>query len=209
MYHPVQTRLFAPDTPYGSIDWNSLRHVVASHKLQLASWYIDPCVTLLKNGHHGFAVVALTSMLVDCLSQYQAGLPESDKCEFKNFLKANIPLAADSFRVPIRAQFGTRLIPVTCAADALYTGIRCGILHEAHPTLYTAITGDQTAIFIYHGSPCPVVTVHPQMYFDRTLKVAQSYWQNLIDPAPRFNDLRFKFKTKFEKAFGVTININL
>ncbi len=199
MYHPVlNTRYFTFDKRYSDINWNSFADVVEAYRQQIEYWYILPCLELMKNRHFGFPVVALTSMLVDTLSQYESGALNSSKELFKKFLRKNIPQTGVCFPAPIKTAKGE----IKDGADALYHGIRCGILHEAHSAIYTTLT-EQNDIIVYNptgvatyddGSDCPVVSVAPNRYFEKVNAVASHYLNTLLNPNFTHDSLRQSFK---------------
>ena len=206
------------ETTYSSVDWKSFRKVLDAYRLQLEYWYVLPGLMLKQEGHFGFPIAAMACQLIDCLSQYEAGILESSASEFKNYLRKHwSPELAAKFTTPIKAKFRGKLFDIEDGADAIYNGIRCGILHEAHGALYTGLTG-QASIVVYHpsgfaeyadGSPCPVVSVDPGRLFDAIHNRLDEYLLELSNPDPKFILLRQNFQKKFEVSFGVPISIVL
>jgi hypothetical protein len=103
-------------------------------------------------------------------------------------------------------------------AEVLYTGFRCGILHEAHVALYGALSGQETianveptglCTYADDGTDCPTVVVFPQMFLGVLDKVFADYLTELLNPDAGFDALRARFKEKFEDSFGVPISIQL
>lgn len=213
MYKPIESqRFFTFEKRYSQINWGSLRAVVEAHKEQLQYWYILPCRMLVSDSHFSFPVIAFTSMLVDALSQFEAGSAQSSRTLFLSYLRRHIPETAASISPPIQTSHG----PISDGADALYSGIRCGILHEAHAPLYTGISEQRTLLVIEptgfatydNGSPCPVVSVCPRIYFETVNQLAEDYWQLLLDPTPGHNPLRTDFARKIKLSFGKSISTN-
>lgn len=98
-------------------------------------------------------------------------------------------------------------------AEVIYTGFRCGILHQAHVELYGGITGQKQAIS-YHkkglttyddGSACPTVVIHPKLLFKRVKDEFEDYLVRLLDPDPKWQMLRDNFKKKFLSSYGINI----
>ena len=218
MYHPVQAnRFFAFDTKYKDVDWNDFRAVVDAFRRQIEYWYVLPGLELKKEGHFGFAVAALASLLIDCLSQYEDGVESSTRTNFKGFLRRHWPDLDTSYPVPINASFNNNNFQVTDGADAIYFGLRCGILHEAHVKLYTGLVS-QGNIADYHasglatytnGGDCPVVTIDPSRLFDAVHSRFDAYMSELIDTNAAYDDSRQRFRTKFEASYGVPISTNV
>jgi hypothetical protein len=101
--------------------------------------------------------------------------------------------------------------------DVLYSGFRCGILHQAHIPLYGAIYGVANVLEFQpagstkyaNGGDCPTVICFPQKLFDEVETAFIKYLDDLMNPDPAFNDLRRRFKAKFEDSFGVTISTTI
>src|SRR4051812_19437041 len=127
--HPVQAaRMFTFDTRYDQVAWNDFPSVVAAFRQKLEYWYLLPAIQAKENHHFGFSVLANTCMLIDALSQYEAGVPQSGRQVFKNYLRKHWPAFDTSFAQAIQLGGGDS---VTDIAEAIY-GIRCGVLHENH-----------------------------------------------------------------------------
>lgn len=207
---PVQAaRMFTFDTRYDKIPWNHFPSVLTAFCQKLEYWYILPTIQARENHHFGFSVLANTCMLIDALSQYEDGAPQSSRRVFKDYLRKHWPAFDTPFVLPI--QPGGQL--VTDFADAIY-GVRCGVLHENHLPLYAALVA-QHDIAAYHpmglatyagGADCPVVTIDPGRLFDAVHVRFQAYMMELLNPAAGFGPLRANFKTKFETSFGVPIS---
>ena len=215
MYHPVQeNRFFAADIKYNDVDWNDFQAVVQAFQQQIEYWYVLPGLELKKGDHFGFAIAALASLLIDCLSQYEDGVVSGMRTNFIEFLRRHWPELDTSYPIPINA--GNN-IQVSDGAEAIYYGLRCGILHEAHVKLYTALTA-QGGIAEYHpvgfardenGADCPVVTIEPNRLFDAVHSRFNTFMTELIDTNAAYNNSRQMFKTKFEASYGVQISINV
>ncbi len=217
MYIPNQSkRHFTYDTLYSSIDWEDFAAVTKAFQDQLEYWYLYPGLALKDIEHSGFAVVSIACQLVDCLSQYEEGAAQANKNHFIEFLRLHWPELAVPFPVTIRTGNTSGAPTVDDAAAAIYFGLRCGVIHEAHPILYTCING-QSDMTKYHlsglasyqdGTDCPVVSVDPGKFFDAIAGRLTSYLGELRDPAKKYSDLRQNFKKKFEKSYGVTISVS-
>lgn len=232
---PVKSkRLFRPRKTYGKIPWKKFRVVVSEFKRRMNSWYFEPAKVVSAAPDAAFAEMALVCLLIDALSQYRYGALQSPSeisngCnkpneasgfKFKDFIAERIPSLGLPLPVPIRTGYlkGKTKIPETLLtyADVLYTGFRCGILHEAHVALYGAISGQNT-ITTFHAkgltkyaadkSACPTVVIFPDLLRKALIKVFDSYLKELRNPNPQFDSLRLRFKEKFEDSFGVTIGI--
>lgn len=55
-----------------------------------------------KTPHNGFAVVALSSVLLDALSQYNAGIEQSDGEELRKFVRLRLPSGTGKLPASIR-----------------------------------------------------------------------------------------------------------
>lgn len=218
MYSPVQNnRLFAVDIKYDDVDWNDFREVIQAFRQQIEYWYILPGLELKKGGHFGFAIAALASLLIDCVSQYEDGVEFGMRTNFIGFLCRHWLDLDTSYPVPINASFNGKNFQVTNGAEAIYFGLRCGILHEAHVKLYTGLLG-QGSITEYHvtglatytdGVDCPVVTIDPSRLFDAVHSRFDRYMSELIDTNAAYNDSRQRFRMKFEMSYGVSISTNV
>lgn len=182
-----------------------------------------------KGGHYSFVVMALTCMLIDTLAQFQKGLLKSIDKECIRFIKENLP----SYSNPLtEAIYGYRPRDpeilsedpieerLKTIANVLFSGCRCGILHEQHAPLYCQIypgnkkpefkaTGRANygpgAIANTNGDECPVIIIYPEHLFFEVLSYFESYISNLKNSAAEFNDDRINFKKKFSHSFGVDI----
>ena len=216
MHYPVlENRLFNRSALYGEIDWNNLPVVIDAWEERMREWYIEPALQLEKaSSHFGFAVMALNSILIDALSQYYAGQQSSSQTVFKDFLRAQIPEFAQQLPSAIRYQFNNNNRSCNDYADVFYAGMRCGIVHEAHPSLYCAISGQGQMITLYpdglttyqdNHAPCPTIVFDPYRVRDRIHQVFDQYLLDLRAKNPSFDNLRDKFKQKFMGSFGIRI----
>jgi hypothetical protein len=231
-YMPVQNaRAFRREKPYDKIDWNNFQEVLAEFHGRIDDWYIIPAKELGKNGHYVFPVMAVDCLLIDTMSQYyygsdpsptetlngQTGSLDSSGAKFKDFLVARLPHRTGPLPVPIKQPVTSRNPkgkPLLTYEDVLWSGFRCGILHQAHIPLYGAIYGvanvldfQPSGITTYADrTDCPTVICFPQKLLDDLETAFLKYLDDLWNPAPSFDDLRRRFKAKFEDSFGVTIS---
>ena len=216
-YRPVLTnRIFSPGVLYSAIDWQSLRKVVEAFDRRIREWYVQPARALEStSGHYAFAVMALNCLLIDTLSQFFSGEPESKRSVFLSFVRSKLPAFSQTLSVPIKRLAGRNRNPATLddVAQVLYFGFRCGILHEAHVPLYGAISGLPTPVQVEaagnaqyaDGSDCPTVIVDPHQLLDALDRVLEQYISDLLNSDPAHNDLRAAFKAKFASSFGVDL----
>jgi len=231
-YKPVETaRAFRIGKPYYKIDWNNFREVLNEFHGRIDDWYIKPAKELGKNGDFAFPVMAIDCMLIDTLSQYYYGagqspnekessFPSSSRSKFKDFLKERLPQLTGPLPTPIQQPpMGKKKTgdPLNNFEDVLYSGFRCGILHQSHIPLYGVIYGIPTALEFRangattyaDGKDCPTVICFPQKLLDELETAFIKYLDDLWDANPAFDDLRRRFKAKFEDSFGVTINTTI
>src|SRR5689334_4031521 len=96
-YKPVKAaRLFTKTIHYDQIDWNDWDDVIRRFGQRMRWWYINPIQSLKRHRHRGFPTVALSCLLLDALSQYEAGVDISTGKTFKQFVRkrmiaANLP----------------------------------------------------------------------------------------------------------------------
>jgi len=214
-YRPVKDqRFFTPETRYNEVDWNNEGTAIKKFKEQLEGWYIGPIESLIKaSPHYGFTVIALTCVLIDTLAQYVAGAEESSEGEFKEFLKRHFPEFRKTFPTRIDYWFKGKERPVENFADAIYRAFRCGILHEAHVSLYGVVAGHVDTVE-YHpkgitlyvnGADCPTVVINPEKFFHKIKGVFEEYFDNLNNPDLPWDGLRANFKRKFLVSYGIDI----
>jgi hypothetical protein len=227
-YTPVQNaRAFRRMTRYDQINWNNFGEVVDAFHGRIDDWYILPTKELINHkdgGHYAFAIMALNCLLIDTLSQFYYGadrspserrdsFPESSQAKFKDFLVAQLNHRTGPLPTKIESARGDLLT----FEDVLYSGFRCGILHQAHVPLYGAIAGVPGVLEFEasgktkyaDGRDCPTVICFPQELFEEIETVFLKYLVDLMNPDLGFNDLRRRFKAKFEDSFGVTISTTL
>lgn len=223
-YTPVQNaRAFRRMTRYDQINWNDFGAVVDAFHGRIDDWYILPTKELINHndgGHYAFAVMALNCLLIDTMSQYYYGLLTSSGNRFKDFVRDRIPKLAGNLPVQINqpvSPHNRNGDPLSTYQEVLYTGFRCGILHQAHVPLYGVLYGvpepfdfqNNGATQYAAGGDCPTVICHPRKVFEEIETAFLQYLDDLLNPDPGFNNLRQLFKVKFEDSFGVTINTTI
>jgi hypothetical protein len=235
-YMPVQNaRAFRREKPYDKVNWNNFREVLDEFHGRMDYWYILPAKELGKNGHFVFPVMAINCLLIDTLSQYYYGKDLSPTEQKKPENKRKNPIGSGSLEscgakfkdfLVARLKHRTGVLPtkITTARgdlltyeDVLWSGFRCGILHEAHIPLYGAIYGVENVLDFQptgftkyaDGTDCPTVICFPQRLLDELETAFIEYIGDLLNPTPAFDDLRRRFKTKFEDSFGVTISTTI
>jgi hypothetical protein len=227
-YAPVQNaRAFRRGKPYDQVNWTDFREVVNEFHGRIDDWYIRPSKELINHdegGHFVFPIMAINCLLIDTLSQYYYGadrsphetrnsFPESSPAKFKDFLVECLHHRTGQLPTKIATPRGD----LETYEDVLYSGFRCGILHQAHIPLYGAIYGVANVLEFQaagstkyaNGADCPTVICFPQKLFDELETAFIKYLDDLMNPDPAFNDLRRRFKAKFEDSFGVTINTTI
>jgi hypothetical protein len=220
-YKPVKkSRYFNKDKRYSEIDWNDFNVVVQEFRERINVWYIEPIKALQKCGDHSFPVAGLTCLLIDALSQYfpQPMLvgPKPSGHEFKEFIKNYLPRFAEPLPAVIthyRHDSGRSYV-LHSLQDVIYHAYRCGILHEAHCTLYAGIYGLNGKRFKFYkakctkyanGRKCLTVAIDPHLLFRDTILAFDRFIINLLDPNPVYQPWRDQFKQKFLTAFGIDI----
>jgi len=212
-YRPVRKhRYIYPGKLYDDITWGNLAQVIEAFYRKINEWYIVPADGILKAGFdQAFALMALTCMLTDTLSQYYLGKTSSSQPTFKEFLKETIPPFDTQLPTPIRKEKTGQL---KTYADVLYVGFRCGILHECHVPLYGGLAGqDQLHGKMFDvdpdistqyddGTECPTVRMDPTLIYPAVKEVFEKYVKDLLNPDPKFDDRRELFKIKFSASFG-------
>lgn len=231
-YNPVkENRWFRAEKKYSDIKWDDFKQVVAEFTGRIEDWYIKPAETLQKtSGHYSFAIMALNCLLIDALSQYYYGAQqspteaangcnkpcESSRSKFMDFVKERIPQLAGTFGPAIKTPKGE----LTELEDVLYSGFRCGILHEAHVPLFGGIVGQDSAAKFHPsgfttyadpavGTDCLSVTIDPGHMLALIRSAFTDLVSDLLNPDAAFNDRRLRFKEKFESSFGIPINITI
>ena len=208
-------RLFHPTRRYDQIDWNSFPEVVGEFKKQVYAWYVTPARVLLRrSGHSSFASLSLTCTLIDTLSQFYYGHTRSTKTLFIRYCRRNIPELKKRFAVEIPFKKNEKIAFLRDGAAVLYYGIRCGVMHEAHPALYSAISGTGV-ILTYHETglaeftkngrhfhPCPAVVFDPGPLLEKVVVILRDYLSSLVDTDPANEALRRRFKVKLADSYG-------
>ncbi len=223
-YIPVQNaRAFRRMTRYDQINWNNFSEVVDAFHGRIDDWYILPTKELINHkdgGHYAFAVMALNCLLIDMMSQFYYGSLTSSGNRFKNFVRDRIPTLAGNLPVQINqpvSPYNQAGSPLSTYEEVLYTGFRCGILHQAHVPLYGVLYGvpgpfdfqNNGSTQYATGADCPTVICHPRKVFEEIETAFLQYLDDLLNPDPHFNNLRQHFKAKFEDSFGVTISTTI
>jgi hypothetical protein len=213
-FRPIKAnRLFASGLRYDQVDWNEWHAVIEAFRIQMENWYLGPIGVLRANGDHSFAYLSLCCTLVDTLSQYFYGVEEGTQKEFKDFLDEHFIGFSSNLSVPIIYTYGGKQRKVITFSDALYSGFRCGIIHEAHAKLYTRIWGtgqivleDLNNYTTYpNGAPCSTVILDPGIFHERLLEVFKKYLDDLKGPFPESQPLRNRFAKKFLHSYGIDI----
>jgi len=223
-YTPIQNaRAFRRMTRYDQINWNDFTVVVDAFHGRIDDWYILPTKELINHkdgGHYAFAVMALNCLLIDTMSQFYYGRLTSSGKKFKDFVRDRIPKLAGNLPTQINqpvSPHNQNGDPLSTYEEVLYTGFRCGILHQAHVPLYGVLYGvpgpfdfqNNGTTRYASGGDCPTVICHPRMVFEETETAFLQYLDDLLNPDPKLNKLRQLFKIKFEDSFGVTINTTI
>src|ERR1035437_8922705 len=143
------------------------------------------------------------------------GTLESSGAKFRDFLVDRLRHLTGPLAIPIKQPITRKNSKPTLDTfqDVLW-GFRCGIMHQAATPLYALISGIPT-VFEFRtrgvttyadGTPCPAVVYFPQKLFNELENAFNKYLDDLLNPDPALNDLRRRFKDKFEDSFGVTIS---
>lgn len=229
-YQPVQSeRFFARGVRYDSIDWTNFTKIIAAFKQRIEDWYIRPADELRKvSWDYSFTLMAINCLLIDTLSQFYYGEDSSSRGTFKKYVRKHLP----PFRaeLPTKIQIrpdrrkrrkapANKLKPqkkkyFRTYAEVLYHCFRCGILHEAHITACGVLAGldgkmvdtDPDVCTKYrNNSDCPTVRMDPTVILDEVKKMFDKYLATLVDPDPKFEVRRLKFKKKFTNSIGIDI----
>ena len=246
-YEPVQkARAFRRMTRYDQIKWDDFREVVNAFHGRIDDWYLLPTKELIKHkegGHYVFAIMALNCLLIDTLSQFYfgndlsprerkdpknkatnpigGGTLESSGAKFKDFMSERTPHLTGLLPTPIiqpASSKKSKRKALETFEDVLWTGFRCGILHQAHIPLYGVLYGipgvfevceNGVTTYSADGTDCPTVICFPQKLFDELETAFIKYLDDLLNPDAPFDVLRRRFKAKFEDSFGVTINTSI
>jgi hypothetical protein len=226
-YEPVPSeRFFNSKQKYSDIVGQPLDVVIAAFEQRLRDWYIGPIDKLKQDPEHwqfAFAVMAMNCLLIDTLSQFEAGSLASDREIFVKFIKCKLPRYACPLTSPLKHWYfdGQKhkhcSKDLTDSAEVLYHGFRCGILHQAHAPLYCGVAVGATPIEQTIGqvkyaavggqasADCLSVSINPWHLFDELKTLFGCYIQSLKDADPKNDVLRDNFKKKFLDSFGVKI----
>ena len=231
-YQPVQSeRFFSAGVKYDAINWNDFKQVVAAFKTRIEDWYIRPAGELRKaSWDYSFALMAINCLLIDALSQFHYGKVTGTRGIFKKYVRKKLPAFRATLPQKIQERPTRRKHRKSAAtkpklkpqkpeyfedfADVLYHCFRCGILHEAHIAGCGGLAGlngkmvdvDPDVCTRYRdGSDCPTVRMDPTAIFDEVRKLFDQYLNDLVDPNPKLDPRRRKFKRKFTDCIGVNI----
>lgn len=215
-YKPVKTkRLFTKNVYFNEIKWNNWNEVISRFEQQLRWWYVSPIQFLSKHKDHaGFPVVALCCLLLDTLSQYEYGLESSDSRAFRKFVRTWMNKWCTPFKSSIRIWDERRKkeLQANDFADVLWSGFRCGILHESHGPLYCRLweTADLFeyaengyATYADTGADCPVVSLNPGVFANEACEIFHRVIKRLKNPTNV--GLHANFKKKFLVSYGIDI----
>ncbi len=213
-YRPeMENRFFRKGVKYKDIDWKNFKSVVENFKQRMEDWYLKPAATLNRQTwDNAFSVMAINCLLIDALSQFEAGKIKSSEDLFKSYVSIKMPDFGRALPVPINKKNGGQLVTFS---DVLYVGFRCGIVHEAHIAIYGGIAGlgsqlcdvDTDICTKYSdGTDCPTVRMDPSTIFTELRKVFHTYIRDLTNKNPSNNQLRIKFKRKFKNSFGIDLS---
>jgi hypothetical protein len=209
-------RLFTKSPRFDQVDWNDWDDVIRRFEQQLRWWYVSPIQRLKKTAHSGFPVVGLSCLLIDTLSQYEHGLDSSNGKTFCSFVRNRMRKWCTPFPIPIRI-WNEKMRPPTESpakdfADVLWSGFRCGIMHEAHAPLYCRLWGT-TGLFEFSangyatyddtGKDCPVVSLNPKILADEVCAIFKQFLREVKKPANV--TLRSNFHKKFLVSYGIDI----
>ncbi len=230
-YQPVKNeRFFSIGKKYDAIDWTDFPKIVHAFKSRINEWYIGPAEELRKAWDYSFALMAINCLLIDALSQFHYGKTTSSRGTFKKYVRKKLPAFRETLPQKIQERPTRRNRRKAAAtkpklkpqkpqyfkdfADILYHCFRCGILHEAHIAGCGGLAGlngkmfdvDPVVCTLYRDdSACPTIRMDPTVIFDEVKNLFHSYVANLLDPNPKFNPRRKKFKRKFTDCIGIDI----
>ena len=214
-YKPVKAaRLFTRTVSYDAINWNDWNEVSRRFQQQLRWWYVTPIRHLRNRApHSAFVQTALCCVLIDTLSQYDAGTNSSGST-FKSYVRSKLPHLCVPFPTPIRTwdEKRNRETSAKDFADVLWHGFRCGILHEAHMPLYGRIWGIPTVhqfvpagftTYADTGHDCPTIQLHPAKLVDEVEILFREFFADLRNPGNVI--FRQNFASKFHSSYGIDI----
>lgn len=211
----LSKRFFSSSKLYSDVDFGSLDAVVDAYCHRILEWYLNPAKELAKNFHFAFAVMALDCLLIDALSQFVAGIEASSGEEFKRFIRMRLPGSYSApLQVSIRHSDGKGERTLTDVADVIYYAFRCGVVHQAHVTLYGGVApGEDQAVvpssgllkYKDTGTDCPSVVLNPLVLLKDLEYSFEQYLADLKNREPSRDGLRANFKKKFSSSFGIDI----
>jgi hypothetical protein len=210
---------------YNEVDWTDEKAAIQGFKGQLDDFYVSPTRRLLEHRDGLFMAVALTCVLIDTVSQYEAGARHATRTLFMSWLKNYVPGSKQRLPVAIEHTMQNGEVrEIQDFAAAVYYGYRCGILHEAHPYMYCGIAGqyraicEQEFIFSFHptgltqyddGTDCPTVVVDPPRLLDAVVERLNEYFHQLQADSSDGRILIAKFKNKFLWSHGISIGTDI
>jgi hypothetical protein len=222
-YLPVQKhRFFAGSNKrYDQVTWTSFPDVIQAFEDRIDGWYIKPITALQASStESGFAVAGLTCLLIDALSQY-VPLPPKPKNSlpgypFKEFIRGYLRHFSGPLPVSItHFRNATQTYALVTLEDVIYHALRCGILHDAHATLYCGISGLNGKRFRYNKAKytkyasdrrkCLTVIIDPGLLFSDTTAAFRRVLSDLRSPNPSNPQIETHFKKRFTEAFGVPV----
>lgn len=206
---------------FSDVEWASLGGIIAAFKDRLQWYYLDAATVLRRNTRQfDHVIMGISCLLIDTLSQFHFGRPSGTRTDFIGFLREYIPRLDVLLPASISHQndHGREPAIVTRYSEALYRGVRCGILHDANVLPYVALSTDANLGFEavglseYDGTvkavgPCPTIRFNSWVLCDWVRAALDSYCARLQDPAVAFDLLRDNFKDKFKWSFGVDIAV--
>src|SRR5262245_42692335 len=65
------------------VDWSKRESVIDAFATRIEDWYLQPCRAMhASSGHYAFPAMAINSLLIDTLSQFEAGQETSSRRTF-------------------------------------------------------------------------------------------------------------------------------
>jgi hypothetical protein len=155
-------------------------------KERLQERYVDPVDAMTKEQKNGFAVMALSCLLIETLESFYRGWPKSPNSglAFCSFFDRQVSLLPD----------------FKGHAQSFYANVRCGILHQGETTNGWTITRKKSAPVFQSGA----LIIHAPK-FNRVLKTAVEQYSAALEKAALSDDLWKNFLKKMNataKACG-------
>ncbi len=160
-------------------------------------------------------LIAISSIIIDMLSQYSMKLTTSEGSKFIEFLEESIKKFSKTFKKSGMIKYFYKNLganiedPATFTfANYFYRGFRCGIMHNAIIMPYGGF--DRTGCLITQetwkdtpGKTRLVLGIDPIKLFNKVRKIFDKYIENLKDSKnSKYNTLRDNFRWKFHRNFG-------